>query len=68
MNQTTKRYLISSAITFVSMFALSIAYQLEAGALSADEFTWSAVLGVIFVALRAGVKGLVELLIPLSKR
>lgn len=60
MNPTLKRYAISSIITFVSMFLISVGAQLSMGAITADNLTLGAVLSIIFVALRAAIKAVVE--------
>lgn len=61
MNETTKRYLISSAITFLSTFLVVLGSQL--GDVSQDTFSNGALLGIIITAGRAGVKVLAEKLI-----
>ncbi len=60
MNKTLRDYLLSSLITFISFFLLSIVAQLQAGVLSAENMSGSAVLTLVFTALRAAVKMGVE--------
>ncbi len=61
MSKTTKRYLISSLITFLSMFLLTIGAQLST--ISVETITVSSVFGILAVAVRAGVKALAEVYI-----
>lgn len=58
MNPTIKRYVLSSATTFLTSFFGVLAMQL-AGGVPADV-TGTFVLGLITVAVRAGIKALVE--------
>ncbi len=55
---TVKRYLISSGVTFVSGFFLAVAPNISA--LSAENITWATVAGLVFVGIRAGVKLVLE--------
>ena len=62
MKQDIKRYLISSGITFLAVFLLTILPYLS-------EVTWEsletgAFLSLVIAAVRAGVKAGVEILIP----
>ena len=62
MNKTLKRYLISSAVTFVAVFLLALLPELS-------EFTLEglkngAIAGIVVALLRAGVKAGVEVIIP----
>lgn len=58
MNPTLKRYLVSSLTTFLSVFFLSIGSGLHAGGM--DIFTTGAIVSLISLALRAGVKAAIE--------
>jgi hypothetical protein len=60
MNQTLKRYLISSTTTFLSAFLLALGVQLHNGVLANGDVQASVIFGVVLVAFRAGVKALVE--------
>lgn len=64
MNTNLKRYLISSAVTFLSGFALVLLSQWDSITLA--SFGDGSIMGVLFVALRAGVKALIEYLISLK--
>lgn len=68
MNNTLKRYLISSGVTFASAFLMTLGLQLQSGV--SVQLTLPIVLGFVLVGLRAGVKAVAELLtkqIPASK-
>ena len=58
MNDTLKRYIISSVTTFLTIFLGSLSIQLASGA--SMELTSSFVLGLVSIAGRAAVKGVVE--------
>ncbi len=58
MNDTVKRYLISSCVTFFTGFALVLVAQ--ADSITLETFRDGSVYGVLFVALRAGFKAVVE--------
>jgi hypothetical protein len=58
MNPTVKRYLISSATTFISTFLIVGGVAIQNGA--ADTFTPSAIIAVAMTAFRAAVKAVVE--------
>jgi hypothetical protein len=53
-----KRYLISSLVTFLTGFALVLVAQIDS--LSLESFKDGALAGVLFSALRAGIKGVLE--------
>lgn len=57
MNTNLKRYIISSVLTFVATFAAAVLPSL--GDL---QFTKAAVVAIIMVGLRAGIKALFEFL------
>lgn len=57
MNANLKRYIISSALTFVATFAAAILPSI--GDL---QFTKAAIVALIMVGLRAGIKALFEFL------
>lgn len=61
--ETLKRYLVSSGVTFLAAFLLVIVTFLKD--FSVDTFNYAVLSGVLTAALRAGVKALVEYLIPL---
>jgi len=63
MNQNLKRYLISSGVTFLAGFLMVFATELQS--LSIESLTKSAVIGILLLALRAGLKALFEYVIPL---
>ena len=60
MNQTLKRYLISSATTFVTAFLISVGAQLTMANLSPANLGWGIVISIAVAGLRAGVKAVVE--------
>ena len=61
LKQTTKRYLMSSLVTFVGAFSATLLLSIDSIQLS--SFTDGAIVGVIFTAIRAGVKALLELIV-----
>lgn len=58
MNDTLKRYLLSSSTTFLTAFFGSLALQLGNG--SPMQFTGAFFLSLVAIAVRAGIKVLVE--------
>ena len=58
LNPTTRRYILSSAVTFVSTFLLFVGFNLEN--MGTEVLTWSAISGVIMAGVRAGIKALAE--------
>ena len=62
MKETTKRYIISSLITFTSVFLLVIGVQLET--LDSASLSTSSIMGILTVAVRAGVKAVTEKYLP----
>lgn len=58
MNQTMKRYAISSAVTFLTAVAIVILTNIDH--ITSQSFTDGTVMGILFVAVRAGVKGVLE--------
>ena len=58
MNANLKRYLVSSGVTFVTAFVISLGIQFQAGV--PVTITGSFLLSILGVALRAGVKALGE--------
>lgn len=60
MNNTLKRHLTSATITFVTLVAVSLAFQLTNGAITADNVSADLVLSVLLTACRAGIKGVAE--------
>jgi len=56
-----KRYLISSAITFLSAFLMSLSFQISE--LSVEAITGSAIVGAALVAVRYAIKVLAETII-----
>ena len=64
MSENTKRYLISSLTTFLTGFALVLLSQWDSITLA--SFTDGSLMGLVFVAVRAGVKALIEYLLSLK--
>ena len=58
MSETTKRYLISSLVTFLGGFLTVILAQIDA--ITIDSFYNGALIGILFAAVRTGVKSLIE--------
>ena len=59
--ETLKRYIISSLVTFFVGFAIVFVGEIDT--ISLESFKDGAFLGLIFAAVRAGIKALLELLI-----
>ena len=62
MNETTKRYLISSGVTFLTGFLGAIILSLQTLSVP-DLLEAGALIGVLAAVLRAGLKGGIEALI-----
>lgn len=58
MNETLRRYLVSSLTTFLTMFFSVLAMQITAA--GSIEFTSAFWIGVLSVAARAAVKAVIE--------
>lgn len=58
MKQSTKKYIVSSVVTFISAFALAILPTIDS--LSVSSFTDGAIVAVMFTGIRAGIKALIE--------
>lgn len=56
---TTKKWIISSVVTFITGFAIVFVAQIDT--ISLASFKDGALLGLLFTAIRAGVKGILEL-------
>lgn len=60
MDNTLKRHLTSAAITFLTVFVVSVAAQLTSGALTPDNLGSGVVVSVLLTAVRAAFKGVSE--------
>ena len=58
MNKTLKRYIISSLITFLGGFLAIILVNIDN--ITLDSFKDGTVAGILFLAVRTGLKGLIE--------
>ena len=67
MNQTLKRYIASSVVTFLTGFLGAVLMSLQTLTLS-ELLEAGALIGILSVALRAGIKALVEFLPVLLKK
>lgn len=54
-----KRHIISALITFVTAFAFTLLPHVDT--ISLESIKDGSVVGILFVALRAGIKGLLEM-------
>lgn len=59
MNNTTKRYLVSSLVTFVAGFAIAVIPSLN-DELTLEAIKEGALFGIVTVGVRAGAKALLE--------
>ena len=64
MNKTLKRYIVSSLVTFATAFATVVLASIDS--ITLETIKTGAVVSVLFVALRAGVKALLESLVQPS--
>ncbi len=60
MNPTLKRYLISSATTFVTAFIISVGAQLTTMQITPETLGWGIVASIGATACRAAIKALIE--------
>jgi hypothetical protein len=60
-NPKIKRYLISSAVTFITAFCVAILPSIDTFTLA--DFKNGVIVGAIFVAFRAGIKAVLESLV-----
>lgn len=65
MNITVKKYIVSSLITFLTGFGLVILSSIDS--LSLEAVKNGAIGGLIFAALRAGIKSVLEEILPDTK-
>lgn len=61
MNKNIKRWIISSVVTFLGGFAAVLV--VDIGNITLDTLSDGGLAGIIFVAVRGGVKALLELFI-----
>lgn len=59
--ENIKRYLISSGVTFITAFCVVLLANIDS--LTLESFKDGAFIGIMFTALRAGVKGLLEFIV-----
>ena len=64
MSQTTKRYIISSLITFLTGFAIVLLSDWDN--ITLNSIQDGSIVALIFVALRTGLKGVIEYLLSLN--
>jgi len=65
-SEDTKRYLVSSALTFFAGFALVLSQELPS--LSYQAFQDGALVGIIFTAVRTGIKMVFERSLSLRRK
>lgn len=58
MSNTTKKYIVSSLVTFLAAFGYVVLQNIDN--VTIEALSNGAVLGILFSALRAGVKALLE--------
>ena len=61
MSENTKRWLISTGVTFAAGFAVAVLPQIDT--LSLESLRDGALVGVLFAGVRAGVKAILEALV-----
>lgn len=57
---TLERYALSSLTTFITAFVISLGAQLATAPLTASSLGWGTLAAVGYVAVRAGIKAIVE--------
>ena len=62
MNPTLKRYLVSSATTFTTVFLISVGAQLSLAHITPETLGWGIVISIAASAYRAAVKAVIEAL------
>ena len=60
MNQTLKRYLVSSGITFVTAFLIAVGAQLSTMHITPETLGWSLALSIGAAAFRTAIKAVLE--------
>ena len=60
MNQTLKRYLVSSGITFVTAFLIAVGAQLSTMHITPETLGWSLALSIGAAAFRTAIKATIE--------
>ncbi len=60
MNQTLKRYLVSSGTTFVTAFLMSVGAQLTTAHITPETLGWGIVLSIAAAGFRAAIKAVIE--------
>ena len=58
MNETMKRYIVSSVVTFLTGFVFVMYSQVDS--ITIESFKDGSLFGVVFVATRFGIKGVME--------
>jgi O-antigen/teichoic acid export membrane protein len=58
MNKTLKRYLLSSLVTFLAGFLSIVLVNIDN--ITLDSFRDGTLVGILFIAVRTGIKGLIE--------
>lgn len=58
MSETTKRYIVSSTVTFISAFSLYFITVIDD--ITIETVSSGAIISMIFVGIRAGIKALLE--------
>jgi hypothetical protein len=66
MNQNVKRYLISSAVTFLTGFCIAVAPMIDG--ITLEGIKTGALTGLAFAGIRAGLKAVIELIISFSSK
>ena len=65
MNDTMKRYLVSSLTTFLAVFLTTVGAQI--GTIGQVEFTYAFFISIVLIGIRAATKAVVESIPTLGK-
>lgn len=65
MNPTLKRYLVSGLVSFITGFAMILVAQIDN--ITMESFKDGSIVGILFLAVRTGVKGILELVLAYTK-
>jgi hypothetical protein len=60
-NETLKRFLVSSLVTFVASFSITVLPMLDK--ITLESLGWSTVIALLFTGVRGGIKSVMELVI-----
>jgi hypothetical protein len=66
--ETIKRYLISSAVTFVTVFIVTLGAMIQVTEINADTLQWTTIVALVIAAARGAVKSTFEGLVKMLSK